>query len=62
MKIDFKNSPKIKFCFLETKIWYSWLNLGKNWVLIMQERKYEFYLYIIYKYFKGSNRQFVNEL
>jgi len=23
MKIDFKNSPKIKFYFLETKIWYA---------------------------------------
>jgi len=23
MKIDFKNSPKINFSFLETKIWYA---------------------------------------
>jgi len=62
MKIDFKNSPKINFSFLETKIWYAWLSVGKNWVLIMQERKYEFYLYIIYKSLKGLKRQFVNEL
>jgi len=30
MKIDFENSPKINFWFLETKIWYAWLNVGKK--------------------------------
>jgi len=62
MKIDFKNSIKMNFFFLETQIWYAWLNVGSNWVLIRQEKKHKFYLYITYKSFKGSNKQFINEL
>jgi len=30
MKIDFKNSPKMKFCFFETRIWYASFRLYKN--------------------------------
>jgi len=42
-KIDFKNSPKMEYCFFETEIWYAWLGLDKNWVIIIQDKKTQFY-------------------
>jgi len=32
MKNDFKNSPKMEFCFFENEIWYACLGLHENWV------------------------------
>jgi len=37
----------MEFCFFEIEIWYAWLELGKKWVLIMQDKKCQFYLYIL---------------
>jgi len=35
MEIGLKNSPKMEFCFFEAKIWYTWLALYKDAMIIM---------------------------
>jgi len=43
MKIDFRNSPKMKNWLFETKIWYAWLGLHKDVMIIMFTKMYQFY-------------------
>jgi len=38
----------MEFLFFEIQIWYAWLELHKNWMLIMQDKKYQSY-YILCK-------------
>jgi len=43
MKIDFKNSPKMELCFFEAGIWYTWLGLHNNAMIIMLTKIYKLY-------------------
>jgi len=45
----------MEFCFLETEIWYTWLGLDKNWVIIIQdEKKYPILCTNLWMTSKGS--------
>jgi len=39
----------MEFFFFEAEIWYAWLGLRKNWVLIMQDKNSNFFLYCALK-------------
>jgi len=48
MKIDFIKSPKMGFCFCETKIWYAWLESDKDAMIVMLTKIHQLY-YMLYK-------------
>jgi len=55
INIKWSNSPKMKFCFFETKIWCTLLELRKNWILIMQDKKCQlFSISIMQKNLNGT--------
>jgi len=56
MKIDFKNSPKMEFCFLGTEIWYARLELHIDAMIIMQDKKFQIFPILKNKNLNASNR------
>jgi len=54
-----KNLPKMKFCFFETEIWYAWLGLHKDAMIILLTKMYQL-LQIGKENVKGSNQPVVS--
>jgi len=53
----------MKFWFPKTKNWCAWLELGKNWMLLMGDKKMPIVYYIMYNSLNGEyNMQFVRLL
>jgi len=56
MIMNFKNSPKVEFCFSESEIWYAWLGKHKDAMIIMLKKIYQLYckLYKKYEWLKSA--------